>query len=450
MKAGASQINITPDRRVILAGSFEVRWAEDVFSPLFANAVAVDDGHARFIFISCDLLFLNDEITGELRQKIATITGAHFVNVVISYTHTHNAQGLFKCLPALPVDEELVIITKEKIIEAGKKAVESLTEAKMGYARGEAPCTFNRRCILANGKVWTSPGPDDPAIIGCEGPEDQEFQTIWFETLQGRIIGIMVNYSSHPTITFPLHKISADFPGAIRKVVQNSLGDDIPILYLQGASGNLSPFDFSASTEREDPADKVIEIGNIVGGRILDAMAKSKDNVVDSIQLSSAAKMFEAPARHNGGPDDLSLEEARDYITANPIEKIDHTSEPDMFRYYFADSVVKLEGAEHFKTHYPLEVSVYRLGDVVIATNPAELFVEYQFDIKARSPFDKTIIVQLTNGYCGYVLTERALQGGYEAHFAVSSCLAPAAGRIMVQEVLKLINKQYRIFEETG
>jgi len=67
--------------------------------------------------------------------------------------------------------------------------------------------------------------------------------------------------------------------------------------------------------------------------------------------------------------------------------------------------------------------------------------VEYQLDIKAESPFSRTAVAELTNGYCGYVITEHAWKAGsYEAHLAGSSKLAPAAGSMIVTESLRLLS----------
>ena len=74
------------------------------------------------------------------------------------------------------------------------------------------------------------------------------------------------------------------------------------------------------------------------------------------------------------------------------------------------------------------------------AANPAELFVEYQLDIKDGSPFGKTMVTELTNGWCGYIPTKRAMEGGsYEARLAHSSKLASETGDMIVGATLKLL-----------
>ena len=60
----------------------------------------------------------------------------------------------------------------------------------------------------------------------------------------------------------------------------------------------------------------------------------------------------------------------------------------------------------------PAELHILRLGDVAIATNPFELYVEYGARIEARSRASLTMLVQLSSGDSGYLPTERAVQGG--------------------------------------
>jgi hypothetical protein len=80
-----------------------------------------------------------------------------------------------------------------------------------------------------------------------------------------------------------------------------------------------------------------------------------------------------------------------------------------------------------------VRVNVLRLGEAVICTNPAELFVEFGLDLRRHSPAKLTIISQLTDGYCGYVCTRHAFEGGgYETWPAATSQLAPEGGERIV------------------
>lgn len=77
--------------------------------------------------------------------------------------------------------------------------------------------------------------------------------------------------------------------------------------------------------------------------------------------------------------------------------------------------MLRIEGYLQTSPAEPAEISAVALDDVVLVTNPAELFVEYQLDIKARFKGQKIMIAELTNGRIGYVPTRLACAlGGYE------------------------------------
>ena len=90
-----------------------------------------------------------------------------------------------------------------------------------------------------------------------------------------------------------------------------------------------------------------------------------------------------------------------------------------------------------------VEIGAISMGDVAIATNPAELFVEYGLEIKQKSPFEVTMISELTNGYCGYVPTEEAFEEkGYETHRTVfTSRLAKNGGQIIADKSVEMLQR---------
>ena len=90
---------------------------------------------------------------------------------------------------------------------------------------------------------------------------------------------------------------------------------------------------------------------------------------------------------------------------------------------------------------YPVELHTIRLGDVAIATNPFELYVDYGVQIQARSPAEQTILIQLAApldfGY--YVPTPRAVEaGGYSAE-VTHNLVGPKGAQILVDETVRAI-----------
>ena len=86
----------------------------------------------------------------------------------------------------------------------------------------------------------------------------------------------------------------------------------------------------------------------------------------------------------------------------------------------------------------PLEFHVIRLGDIAIATNPFELYLDYGIRIKARSPAMLTLLVQLSCQNCGYLPTEKGVKGG--GYSADKFVVGPKGGQVLVEETVKQLN----------
>src|SRR5690606_27659992 len=95
---------------------------------------------------------------------------------------------------------------------------------------------------------------------------------------------------------------------------------------------------------------------------------------------------------------------------------------------------------------YPERVDVplqaIRLGDAAIVAVPCEVFVEIGLEIKKKSPFNPTILIELANGYNGYLPTARHHElGGYETWRARSSYLETGAAGQIASRLLAMLDE---------
>jgi hypothetical protein len=85
-----------------------------------------------------------------------------------------------------------------------------------------------------------------------------------------------------------------------------------------------------------------------------------------------------------------------------------------------------------------LDVQAVAFGDVCLVAVPGELFVEYGIEIKAKSPFRHTYVVELAHQYVSYIPTPHALlMGGYQTWTGV--LCTPHAGQAIVDAALELV-----------
>ena len=107
----------------------------------------------------------------------------------------------------------------------------------------------------------------------------------------------------------------------------------------------------------------------------------------------------------------------------------------------WARETALLDGMNQEEPRVPAEVQMVRIGPAAIVSVPAEYFCSFGLDIKARSPFDPTFVVELANGCVGYVPDAQAVrdQSGYEPRTARSSKLAPEAGEQLADAAVALL-----------
>jgi hypothetical protein len=83
-------------------------------------------------------------------------------------------------------------------------------------------------------------------------------------------------------------------------------------------------------------------------------------------------------------------------------------------------------------------VQILRIGDVCVGTTPCETFAETGLEFKKRCPFPKSFLVELANGYYGYMPPPRHFElGGYETWPGTCN-LEPQASVKMMDALLEM------------
>ena len=71
---------------------------------------------------------------------------------------------------------------------------------------------------------------------------------------------------------------------------------------------------------------------------------------------------------------------------------------------------------------------------------PGELFTRLGVDIKQRSPFEDTCVVELANDWVGYLPDREGHQlGGYQVWTGLHSYAEPGTGERMVDEIVHVL-----------
>jgi hypothetical protein len=284
---------------------------------------------------------------------------------------------------------------------------------------------WNRRAVFEDGSAKMYGHSELPGFAGMEGPRDPQLPVLFAKNEAGKIIGVLVNFASHPNSIESEKRYSADFPGEARRLISAAL-DGAKVLYLTGAAGNTAPsiLDPVANPQPWRGEEGLIRSGQYVAGEALKTIAET-------------IAPMENPQ--------LRLEQTTLHIPLKPWPAESDPWYPQgkgAAEIYYERSKKEWPQLMQTPALNKVNLNVLQIGDAVLCTNPAELFVEFGLEIKKHSPAKSTFISELTDGYVGYVPTAKAYAGGgYETWPAPSSRLALDAGDQIVEATKVLLKK---------
>lgn len=447
LKAGYCEMDITPDIGMEQPGGYGKSFHRTLHDPCKARAVVFDDGQKRVALVGTDTLIIPRELVLKARTRIQALCGIEPEAVMIGASHSHSsgpvgmvqpgefdhASDLVKKLAyeqSSCADPKFLKYVEDQIVSAVVLANNRRAEAATGFGSGiEDKVAFNRRLRMKNGLSYSHPGAGNPDIIGYAGPTDPQVGVIGTWDKTGKLIGCVVNYSCHAT-TNP-GGISANWIYYLEQMIRGAFGDEVVVVFLQGACGDVTQVDNLSPYARPGAEQWLRLVGGRVGAeavKVLLSMTPGTNAPVDF-----KAKVWNIPRRK---PSPEHLQQSLEIVQGDP--KKYSTTEVT-----FAKEILMLDALIQKHPSVEVEVQAIQVGPVVCVSNPAEYFVEYGLDIKKRSKFPLTFPVELANGCVGYVPTLEAFGpngGGYETRLTAYSNLEISAGQQFADVGVELAN----------
>lgn len=434
LRAGAARVVITPPTGTPMAGYYHPRASTGVHDDLHATALVLRQGKTTVALIACDLIHVPEPVVQAARKLIESETGIPALNILISATHAHTG-------PVIPGGaSRLVFGGKEaelaqayasglpvKIAGAAKLAIESLQPARILAGAGSQPeLTFNRRFHMTDGTVGWNPGKMNPKIVRPAGPIDPQVGVIAIDAASGAGLATIVNYALHLDTVGGL-EISADYPFTLAHTIAAARSG--LTAFTLGCAGNLNHIDVK-SDKPQKGHEEAARIGSALGKEVVRTLG-SLAPVTAGLAVKSA--VVELPlAEHR--PDEVAWarQTAATYGQPKPAPFLELVK---------AFRILDVEA----RAGQPLraEVQAIRLGsDTAMVALPGEIFTELGLAIKARSPFKRTIVIELANGSAGYVPDRKSFEeGNYEA---VSARCAAGSGERLVEAAVGLLGQLRR------
>jgi hypothetical protein len=255
VKIAASTVDITPTHPVVTGGYLDGTPLSEVAERLEANLVVLrgDSGSEPMVIISLDLLYPGRILRSALESALPELRPDQ---IFLAATHTHQAPMTddTKALLGAPDDKylDMLVLTLSRelrrLLLSDETQIGELATASV-LARHSINRRFRRRVTVwprSSSRSWAPPvrlvfnyyllAPNPGGVT------DELITVVISRTPAGRAQFVIWNYACHP-VAFPdKDKVAADYPHHVRDILRTTLGvPDLPVLFLQGFSGNTRP-----------------------------------------------------------------------------------------------------------------------------------------------------------------------------------------------------------------
>ncbi|HEY4311707.1 MAG TPA: neutral/alkaline non-lysosomal ceramidase N-terminal domain-containing protein [Pirellulales bacterium] len=403
---GTATRDLTPQAPVPMwgYGARHAALSQGALDPLYAKAIVIQAGDQKLAIVGTDIgRGPTQAMMAKIRKEIKEKAGID--HVMISGSHSHHGPvielvdkdglGKGKFDDSVAYSQKLPDMLIEAILEADRNA----KPAKMGI--GTRNTTYNR-----NRHTKRQPPATEPMLA-----------VMRFDDEQGKPISVLVNFAAHPTmINAIVLKFSADYPGAMKKKVEETLGTHC--VFMQGASG-----DMSANPPPEPQTDSAEKVANYV--HMGNALADQVLEVARAIET----KKPEHPGIV-GKVDHITFPSRVDF--SNPLIIAGYGSA------FFPELVANF--VEESKNGITPELNTILLnGDTALVGGSGEFFSNHSNRLKERSYVPNTLFFGYCNGHNMYFPTIEAVsEGGYGADPPVSPAEIGAGERCMNQALLNI------------
>ena len=387
-----------------------------------------------------------DKFCASMKEKHGIAPG----RILMAASHTHTPP------PMLCEPEELM----KRLEGAAAEAIAGMVPALAGSGKGfESKIAENRTMRMNDGSGWTMrhahPCPPNEDVKDT-GPIDPEIGILKLvKESTGELLAVVFNYACHPLIGVLDGMATANYPGVAAKVIEETLGGNVPALFIQGAAGNINEMgykDFSFPYYMEyygmllgfGVLKKLPEISvsvpelkmvskNVIFPRRTDfderiaEYEKEREELVkdfrfNSLDIKTFIPLYMKYLMDPKYPNAFSYQYIQAEKNGDPFwDKLDKRNQlvldiymkniRNMERISKLDDDIETSrrhqkiNADSGETDIHGELVGIRVGDLAILSMPVEPMVEIGLEFKQSSGFRDTMIAGYSNGYMHYGAT---------------------------------------------
>ena len=454
LRVGTACVDVSPT-----VTPFQLRSGKSSFvhDPLHVRAVAFECGEGRAVICLIDAIGIGREMSDIAKSRASEKTGWKAEDMLICATHTHTAPKGGEGMPGREAYEKLKY---EKLEEAIVQAIQSMEPARVGFSSEDEPSEVrNRRWFLQPGTMPPNPlGEQDQVktnanrnhLVKPAGPIDPEICVIDVRTNRHKPLALIANYALHYVGGVPkkvdengreVGMASADYFGEFSRIMPYRLGGVNPpanfvAMMTNGASGDINNLVFTGSRAPRSPFEQI----RIVASKAADASwraVRKIENYDTKPLIATRQREVDLPYRE---PDEREISLAKGLLNRTRQEREAINSRTTSV----ATRVIEYAKPEHPRTE-PVLIQAFRIGDQAIVSMPFEVLVEIGLEIKKKSPFEHTFLIELANGGYGYLPPPNQHKlGGYETWLGTSR-FQPQSSEILIKHLLEMLAELKKI-----
>ena len=394
MYLGTSKSIITPPAGTPLAGyGFRDHGAAAVLDDLEVRVLWFQNDPApssAVCIVTADLIGFDTTLTNDLRTALTLAHGIMPERVLLTASHTHSGPqtcaGLADVGTPVP---EVIAKVRQQILTAVAAAKLNLRPVILRAGQGQCEGYAVNRRVVHNGQAVMEPNldgirDDTVTVIACHDATDDT------------PVAVLFHYTCHPT-TMGDYRITADYPGAARRHVEQALGGGIAA-FLQGCCGDVRPnctLIGGKQFRRGQPED-VAAFGAALSETVLHILQGSMIPLKPA--LGGKSGIVDLPLAHD--PDPVTLEYTR--RTGAGLQAAGRQAE---------SSHSPAEGYSR-----PLALQRIDLAEeVTLIAMGGEVCCDYGHFIKGLAAGRLKLPLGYSNGLIGYIPSARMFpEGGYE------------------------------------
>lgn len=495
LNIGWAEIDITPDKNISLRGQFYERISQYVETPITVTAMALEADGDAMVICSCDLVAVEEALLRRVRSLLDGKTDLPLDKIILHATHTHTSfryaepqdaeAGPDEQVPSLAVlrqfvsddmlyaptvtvddsimsEEAAFDFLAERIALAVKTAWEARRPAVYACGFGRAAVGMNRRACYDDGSAQMWGDTNTPNFTHLEGGCDNGVEMLFTFDPEKRLTGVILNVACPAQVLEHRSFVSSDYWGKVKLRLREQFGDELFILGLCSPAGDQCPRDlirwqngetpvFDPNISRPNPIERrsdgsmfdvqgTVRIGRRIASEVL-AAYEEIDEYFGEVTFAHKVETLKLPLRRVTLAEyQAAKAEIERFVEKNKGRTIDYTDTAAM---HVHAGIISRFAYQQNHDLVPIELHCIRLGDIALATNPFELFLDYGNRIRARSKAKQTFLVQLACGDFGYLPTARAEAGSHYSAYVSSGNVGHIGGDLLVRETLNEINAMW-------